>query len=61
MSGDAVRVETFAPVRRSVACSCGAGAILPTLRAANDWEARHLLEGCEGCDHVVNVEDAEKR
>lgn len=54
-------VETVAAVRRSVACSCGAGAVLPTLRAANEWEGRHAAEGCEGCDHVVSIEDVKKR
>jgi hypothetical protein len=40
---------------RSLACVCGFGAVVPTLRDAERLTAAHVAEGCEGCDHVVDL------
>jgi hypothetical protein len=43
---------------RSVVCCCGWAGTYKTLAAANAVIADHLLDGSEGCDHVINMEDA---
>lgn len=53
-----MKVQTMAPVKRSVICTCGWGAVLPTLAVANVMIERHLIEACEGCDYAVQMEDA---
>jgi hypothetical protein len=50
-------VETLAPVRRSVICVCGWGGVFPDIRKAGDAADDHIKDGCEGCDHAVNIAD----
>jgi len=42
--------------RRSVFCSCGWGGVFQSLRAANAAADAHVADGCEGCDHTINME-----
>jgi hypothetical protein len=44
---------------RLVSCCCGWVRRFPTLRAANVGSDEHIAEGCEGCDHVTAIEEAQ--
>lgn len=44
---------------RIALCTCGWSGTFTTLRITNDHVARHLAEGCEGCDHAAHIEDKE--
>jgi hypothetical protein len=43
--------------RRRINCACGYGKIATTLKAALALMAWHKEIGCEGCDHVMSLED----
>lgn len=40
---------------RVVLCACGWAQRFPNLKAANAAIKVHLVEGCEGCDHAVDI------
>ena len=40
---------------RIALCCCGWAQRFANLRAANAGIAAHLEEGCEGCDHAVDL------
>jgi hypothetical protein len=46
---------------RSAVCVCGWAGVFDELKAAQAAYERHAAEGCEGCDHVVSIEDVKKR
>lgn len=40
---------------RLAMCCCGWAQRFPNLREANIGIDQHLAEGCEGCDHAVDL------
>lgn len=49
--------KTGYDAQRAVLCACGWGGIFPGLRAAVAAIEEHKEIGCEGCDHVVSIDE----
>lgn len=46
--------------RRRINCACGFGRICTRLKEALAVMAWHKATGCEGCDHVMSLEEVEE-
>jgi hypothetical protein len=53
-------LTTGKDTRRAVYCSCGFARICASLKAANIVAAIHVAEGCEGCDHTIQIIEPDK-